>query len=631
VCALPWREIVRALGHVWPCATQRVGVVFGCQWDNKTDACPPWRGKYSFTHVFKKSVVLNRLGTETAHASSRMYPTMADINNDDEDALSLSRRTSHFNQQRSSLRSETSHILSRSRPQSGQRLDNFDLDIDCKSRDRADSETLPSPSSPAPNVPYTRSRASSNVRGKSSRRAYSRSGPDDVKRLESLLAPDNLDDLLSSSQPQIPLQPLHIPAREDASSRASKTQLQRSRHSSFLFGPLGSQLDITALPSITTPTTKMNPYIQSKNTRAAQRRSRIVTELYTVSYLIFFAIWGTLARLGLQALTFYYGAPVVFSELWANVAGTFIMGFLSEDRRLFHAEWGNEDEPEPMDRPAEERKKRHGKVKKTIPMYIGLATGFCGCFTSFSSFMRDVFFALSNDLKAPIYHPGALGTALLGRDQGYSVLAVLATVIVTLSTCYAALKLGSHFALLLDPVTPTFPFRFTRHIIDPAFVVLGWGCWFAAILLSIFPPHDAWRSQALFACVFAPIGCLARYYLSVFLNPLRPSFPLGTFTANIFGTAVLGMAYDLQHVPLHFSGVVGGSIPGCQVLQGIEDGFCGALTTVSTWISEIDGAEKRRGAYVFGGACVGVGIAVLVAVMGSVRWGVGWQASICAT
>jgi CrcB protein len=557
---------------------------------------------------------------------------MADTTNDDEDALSLSRRTSHFNQQRSSLRSETSHVLSRSRPQSGQRLDNFGLDIECKSGDRADSETLASPSSPsspAPNVPYTRSRASSNVRGKSSRRVYSRSGPDDAKRLEELLAPDDPHDL--SSQPQIPLQHLHIPQRENASSRASKNNPQRSRHSSFLFGPRGSQLDITALPSITSPTTKMNPYMQSKNSHAAQRRSRVVTEVYTVSYLVFFAIWGTLARLGLQALTFYPGAPVVFSELWANVAGTFIMGFLSEDRRLFHAEWGNEDEPEPMDRPAEERKKRHGKVKKTIPLYIGLATGFCGCFTSYSSFMRDVFFALSNDLKAPRYHPGAIGTATLERNQGYSVLAVFATMIVTLSTCYVALKLGAHFALLLDPITPTLPFHFTRRLLDPVFMLLGWGCWLAALLLSVFPPHDAWRSQALFACVFAPIGCLARYYLSVVLNPIRPSFPLGTFTANIFGTAVLGIAYDLQHVPLRFSGVVGGSLPGCQVLQGIQDGFCGALTTVSTWIAELDGAERRRDAYLYGAASVGVGVAVLVGVMGSVRWGVGWQASICVT
>jgi CrcB protein len=385
----------------------------------------------------------------------------------------------------------------------------------------------------------------------------------------------------------------------------------------------------------------MDPYARSKPTPSAQRASQIATEVYTVSYLIFFAIWGTLARLGLQALTFYPGAPVVFSELWANVAGTFVMGFLSEDARLFHNEWGvDSDEaklPEPADRPAEDgvkEKARHGKVKKTIPMYIGLATGFCGSFTSFSSFIRDVFLALSNDLKAPVYHPGNLNmspTATVSRNGGYSFLATCATIIVTISTCYAALKVGAHFALLVQRVLPSLPFRFTRRFVDPVFVFLGWACWIGVAFMTIFPPLDAWRSQALFACSFAPFGCLARYYISFYLNPKLTAFPLGTFTVNLFGTAVLGMSYDLQRVPLRFSGFVGGSLLGCQVLQGIQDGFCGALTTVSTWIAEIDALKQKMNKYIYGTASVLGGLALLVVIMGSVRWTVGWGDMICKT
>lgn len=37
--------------------------------------------------------------------------------------------------------------------------------------------------------------------------------------------------------------------------------------------------------------------------------SRLATQIYTLSYLILFSIFGTLARLGLQALTSYPGAP----------------------------------------------------------------------------------------------------------------------------------------------------------------------------------------------------------------------------------------------------------------------------------------------------------------------------------
>ncbi|KAK6851872.1 hypothetical protein PG995_011997 [Apiospora arundinis] len=76
----------------------------------------------------------------------------------------------------------------------------------------------------------------------------------------------------------------------------------------------------------------------------------------------------------------------------------------------------------------------------------------------------------------------------------------------------------------------------------------------------------------------------------------------------MFGTAVLGMAWDLAHVP-------SGGVIGCQVLQGIEDGFCGCLTTVSTWVSELTGL-RRRNAYIYGLASVVVGLALMVAIMG---------------
>jgi fluoride ion exporter CrcB/FEX len=214
--------------------------------------------------------------------------------------------------------------------------------------------------------------------------------------------------------------------------------------------------------------------------------------------------------------------------------------------------------------------------------------------------------------------------------------------ILTLASCYAALKVGAHLAILLDPITPTFPFRFTRRFLDPLIVLVAWSAWLGAVFLAIWPPdrpsgpssagswaNETWRGQAIFACVFAPLGCLLRFYISLFLNPLTASFPLGTFTVNIFGTAVLAMAYDLQHVAIGAAGVGGGRV-GCQVLQGLMDGFCGALTTVSTWIVEIE--TLRRGhAYVYALASVGTGTAVCLAVMGSVRWTVGWMAVACVT
>ena len=464
------------------------------------------------------------------------------------------KREFHFNEQRASLRSDTSksssNARSRSRHQSllsqRQSLPRTAEDYDLRP-DRADSETLPSPPgspSPAPVVPRDRSetvasrekekrRSKRSSAGRDSATSRSKSRPRTASKgrnIEDLLIAaswDNLD-FLSSPPPELPGRSTDrdqywrakFENNESSASNLPQTTRpgeprtptkQRSRRPSLFSrsNPSNSpqsQNNITALPSMTSEAaqhlSEADRYHQSFPTPKAQRMSKLLTELYTISFLIFFAIWGSLARLGLQALTFYPGAPVIFSELWANVAGTFIMGFLSEDMRLFREEWGStgggggagfegpDDEPADGIRGGTLEKQRtldrksHGKVKKTIPMYVGLTTGFCGSFTSFSSFVRDVFLGLSNDLPAPMYHSTESPSTLTHRDAGYSVMAILGVVFVTVALCFCALKAGAHLAAAMDPATPTLPFRLTRRVIDPLFVVLGIGCWIGAVVMA---------------------------------------------------------------------------------------------------------------------------------------------------
>lgn len=321
------------------------------------------------------------------------------------------------------------------------------------------------------------------------------------------------------------------------------------------------------------------------------------------------------------------------------------MGFLSEDRMLFLHEWGtptyeqqirraqqlgtdeesgelSPEGPEVVDLAA--AKKAHMAIKKTIPLYIGLATGFCGSFTSFSSFMRDIFLALSNDLPTP-----DLGYATTARNGGYSVMAVLAVTIATISLSLGGLFVGAHLAIALEPIMPSLPFVFTRRIIDRVSVFVAWFAWVGAILLTVWPSDlhsnpaasETWRGRATFSLVFAPLGCLARFYTSLYLNGHIASFPLGTFAVNMAGTTILGMAWDFAHVPL-------GGVLGCQVFQGIEDGFCGCLTTVSTWVAELV-ALRRRDAYVYGGTSVAVGLFIMVAIMGGLRWSEEFSGLVC--
>jgi fluoride exporter len=402
-----------------------------------------------------------------------------------------------------------------------------------------------------------------------------------------------------------------------------------------------------------------------------ERLSKFATQLFVVSYLILFSILGTLARLGLEALTTYPGSTLTISVLWANFGGSLIMGFLSEDRKLFMEGYGSKKEEtdsekrnddgdngvleagssqsgirDPVDPEVERAKARkaHAALKKTIPLYIGLTTGFCGSFTSFSSFMRDCFLALANE-PLVVQSSSNSTNQVTSRNGGYSFMTLVAEIIVTVSLCLSALQVGAHLAIALERFTPAISVFLTRKIFDRSAVFIAFGVWLGSVFITIWPPdrfsgpagqgdtswtQETWRGQVTFALVFAPVGCLLRFYASMHMNGISPTFPLGTFIVNIFGTAVLGMSWDLQHAPLGTGGTIGRSIVGCQVLQGIQEGFCGCLTTVSTWVLELSGL-RRKHAYFYGTMSIGVGLAFLVATMGSLAWSRGFSETACST
>lgn len=494
--------------------------------------------------------------------------------------------------------------------------------------------------------------------------------PDDYANLDELAAPSPVENPHERSFYR------HDSLEEDRESEHDYRRRDSYKKRKTLEQREGQDADLTELAapapvrrSDESPTSDKPSTEDGKNLHKPKREraSKVATQFYTVSHLIFWSIIGTLARLGLQALTFYPGAPVQTGVLWANFGGSLVMGFLSEDRRLFREEWGlnpTYQEEKAAKKFDEERgsmskkeqseadeaaaKKKHGAVKKTIPLYIGLATGFCGSFTSFSSFIRDVFFALSNSLPVPTSHTSsamANAPATVHRNGGYSFMAVLAVILLTTCLCLGALQLGAHLAIVLERFTPTLPFAWCRKFLDRGMVVLAWGAWLGAILLAIWPADrpggpdgraswslETWRGEALYALVFAPLGCLLRFYTSLRLNGKIASFPLGTFTVNIFGTVLLGMFYDLQHAPLGGASrrMVGGGRVGCQVLQGCMDGFCGCLTTVSTWVAELKGLRIRH-AYVYGCMSVGVALVFLVIIMGSLKWTSGFASPACVT
>lgn len=386
--------------------------------------------------------------------------------------------------------------------------------------------------------------------------------------------------------------------------------------------------------------------------------------LYTISYLVLFSLLGTLARIGTNIITTYPGEPVTSTVLWSNFAGSLVMGFLVEDRVLFGLPHHLRSKPSQRVQPhraASESSVRaramrieddttvgrsHLKHKKTLPLYVGLTTGFCGCYTSFSSYLRDAFLNLTNEVDIPSTTQAfnIITNDIPKRNGAFSFEAFLAIVILHPALSMMALTIGTQLALVLrDRRNPWrmrsgLPQSFIARFVDPLVVVLGLGAWLACLVLSVQPPSQGrrtvtLRTRVLLPLLLAPPGCLLRYYLAKWFNkPSLPNFPLGTFIANIIGCLVMATAYDLRHaggIGATWTGHgLAGSVTVCAVMAGIEQGFCGSLTTVSTWVVELN-SLGRLAAWKYGGISLVVGLAGMFIIMGSMHWTIGFDDPVC--
>jgi fluoride ion exporter CrcB/FEX len=219
---------------------------------------------------------------------------------------------------------------------------------------------------------------------------------------------------------------------------------------------------------------------------------RLRDDLIVASWIIFLSIWGSLARIGLSALSEYPGQPV-FQLIWAQFVGCAVMGFLLQDKTLFP------------------------KDKRYVALYIGLTTGFCGSLTSFSSFIWNCFQALAN--LDPYFE----------RARGNNVLALIAQVIITLSVSIAALRLGAHAAQVTRHVLPSITeMNEAKLYLDSLGIFLAIGSWSGAAIMSGLLPQ--WHKELLTA-VLAPTGNLPTFgftenrgTLSLATFSLQPSY-----------------------------------------------------------------------------------------------------------
>lgn len=180
------------------------------------------------------------------------------------------------------------------------------------------------------------------------------------------------------------------------------------------------------------------------------------------------------------------------------------------------------------------------------------------------------------------------------------------TLSISLGSVTFGVYLGSLVAPHIRPLRP--PPRLLRYSLAVLSILI-----YFATYPTYFHLSSSFRHQATAALLFCYPGVLTRYVLSIKLNPLLKALPLGTFTANMFGTALLAMLHVLQGLPSPVSP------NACALLQGIGDGYCGCLTTVSTFAVEVTTLKAGR-AWVYAALSVVLGQLLVLVICGPSFW-----------
>ena len=290
------------------------------------------------------------------------------------------------------------------------------------------------------------------------------------------------------------------------------------------------------------------------------------------------AYFGVLARIYLTELAAWNGLPL-FPAFYSEVVGTAFMGFVVSHKRLLE--------------------KNH---KFT---YQALATGLCGSLTTFSSW--------NNDATTVLIQYGDDDPDNITRAIGW-----VTVLIVGFGMPIAALGFGKHVSHL----SPWADRRAGNRVYKPptkvmisveifSYVIF----WFIATSVVVIIPLVILfsRYDFMFSFVLALLGAYLRWHLSP-LNSAFQNFKLGTFLVNVLGTWLLGTVYLLDH---HYEEQTGIEVKG--LLYGVTAGFCGCLTTVSTFAVELS-TLPLAGAYLYGVSSVLAAQIGLVIIRGTYWW-----------
>jgi len=120
--------------------------------------------------------------------------------------------------------------------------------------------------------------------------------------------------------------------------------------------------------------------------------------------------------------------------------------------------------------------------------------------------------------------------------------------------------------------------------------------------------------SVLAICIGSSLGALLRWWLGLMLNAHFPSMPPGTLAANLIGGYIIGVAVAVF-------ALYGAIAPEWRLF--VITGFCGGLTTFSTYSAEIVTLlQQGRMLWAVGHAAAHLAGSVLMtfAGIGTVAW-----------